>query len=29
MLFVGNHEDKGEDVDYWRVRLGWAGDEKL
>ncbi|EFE39603.1 hypothetical protein TRV_05704 [Trichophyton verrucosum HKI 0517] len=29
MLFVGNHEDKGEDVDYWRVRLGWAGDEEL
>ncbi|EFQ98114.1 hypothetical protein MGYG_01152 [Nannizzia gypsea CBS 118893] len=28
MLFVGNHEDKGEDVDYWRVRLGWAGDEE-
>ncbi|EGD84086.1 hypothetical protein H112_07773 [Trichophyton rubrum D6] len=29
MSFVGNHEDKGEDVDYWRVRLGWAGDEEL
>ncbi|EGE02510.1 hypothetical protein TEQG_01545 [Trichophyton equinum CBS 127.97] len=28
MLFVGNHEDKGEDVDFWRARLGWAGDEE-
>ncbi|KAM5451014.1 hypothetical protein MaudCBS49596_004125 [Microsporum audouinii] len=28
MLFVGDHEDKGEDTDYWRVRLGWSGDEE-
>ncbi|KAK2867879.1 hypothetical protein FQN49_003382 [Arthroderma sp. PD_2] len=28
MLLVGDYEDKGEDVDYWRVRLGWAGEEE-
>ncbi|KAF3491580.1 uncharacterized protein GIQ15_01097 [Arthroderma uncinatum] len=28
MLLVGDYEDKGEDIDYWRVRLGWSGEEK-